>query len=116
MATKTQGCSKRVWNDESYDYFQCSFKGKVERDGKWYCGTHDPEAVVERRKKRGEKWAAENEESSRIYRRRAAEQAFCAGVQLPEGVTLKDMLETFRRGTYRTCFDMVDKFEEAQSE
>jgi hypothetical protein len=30
----------------------CSKTGKVERDGKWYCGVHDPETVAARNAKR----------------------------------------------------------------
>lgn len=28
---------------------RCTLKGKVERDGKWFCGRHDPVARKERR-------------------------------------------------------------------
>lgn len=30
----------------------CRRRAKVEREGKWYCGTHDPVAVEERRQQR----------------------------------------------------------------
>jgi hypothetical protein len=30
-------CSKKLWSD-----YQCSHKGIVCRDGKWYCKKHDP--------------------------------------------------------------------------
>jgi len=36
-------------------YFRCPNKGKVCRDGKWYCGVHDPLAVRERHKKQDER-------------------------------------------------------------
>jgi hypothetical protein len=42
---------------------QCRHPGKVERDGKWYCGTHDPEARAARREVKlvglRAKWAIE---------------------------------------------------------
>ncbi len=34
------------------DYFRCPNKAKVCRDGKWYCGVHDPVAVRARHEKR----------------------------------------------------------------
>ncbi len=37
----------------------CSNPGKVERDGKWYCGTHDPVRVEKKRKERDKQWNAE---------------------------------------------------------
>ena len=36
---------------------QCSKSGKIERDGKWYCGTHDPVRIKEKREERGRKWS-----------------------------------------------------------
>jgi hypothetical protein len=42
---------------------QCRHPGKVEREGKWYCGTHDPEARAARREAKltilRAKWEAE---------------------------------------------------------
>ncbi len=32
--------------------FPCPAAGKIERDGKWYCGIHDPVAIAERAAKR----------------------------------------------------------------
>lgn len=50
-------------------YFaMCHAKGKVERDGKWYCGVHDPVRLLEKHDARVEKWRAEDEEKSRIWR------------------------------------------------
>lgn len=43
-------------------YFPCENKGKVERDGKHYCGVHDPEKRTERSAAREQKWAAERME------------------------------------------------------
>lgn len=54
----------------------CSKKAKVERDGKWFCGTHDPIKIAERRSKRDAKWA---EQSKRDNARR---QLQCAASDL----------------------------------
>ena len=56
-------CCATFYPNGSYHRSQCSRKGSVERDGKWYCKTHDPEAVKKRdemREKRYEyKWEIE---------------------------------------------------------
>lgn len=38
----------------------CTHKAKVERDGKWYCGQHDPVAKKEKQDAKYAKWQAEN--------------------------------------------------------
>jgi uncharacterized Zn finger protein (UPF0148 family) len=38
---------------------KCSKTAKYERDGKWYCGTHDPVAVKARVDARNEEWKIE---------------------------------------------------------
>ena len=47
-------CSKNVWHPGSFwgDLRLCEKNGTVERDGKWYCGQHDPVAIEEKRRKR----------------------------------------------------------------
>ncbi len=39
-------CETDVWSE--YRAYRCSAKAKVERDGKSYCGRHDPVAKAER--------------------------------------------------------------------
>jgi len=46
---------------------ECGKRAKAERDGKWYCGIHDPVRVQERRKAEQEK---QDEESYRQYKSR----------------------------------------------
>lgn len=36
----TERCSKKLWSN--YGDYQCSHKGVVCRNGKWYCKQHDP--------------------------------------------------------------------------
>lgn len=45
-------CCARTWPQGAYKSHGCASKGKVERDGNWYCGRHDPVAVAEKNKKR----------------------------------------------------------------
>lgn len=47
-------CSEMIYG-RGYRH-QCSKSGKIERDGKWYCGTHDPVRVKENREERDRKW------------------------------------------------------------
>ena len=52
-------CCGVIWNGAGYRNFICGKKGKVQRDGKWYCGRCDPDAVSARRAKTTAKWPAE---------------------------------------------------------
>jgi len=47
-------CCGHVRN--GYGFSGCLNKAKVEREGKPYCGTHDPVKVKERREKINKKW------------------------------------------------------------
>ena len=49
-------------------YGFCSRSAKVVRNGKWYCGQRDPEAMRARALKREEKWKAEWAEEARLHR------------------------------------------------
>lgn len=51
-------CATRVYAG-SFSGHPCSKPGKVERGGKWYCGTHDPVRLHEKRAARAAKWDAE---------------------------------------------------------
>lgn len=53
-------------------YKPCSRKASVERDGKWYCGQHDPQAVADRRKTKESQWETEYQERQARYRLEAA--------------------------------------------
>ena len=54
--TKKQ-CSKMVNNSKYEDEpHLCANPATVERDGVWYCKTHDPELVKEREAKLNAKW------------------------------------------------------------
>lgn len=64
------------------DYFQCPNKAKVCRDGKYYCGVHDPVAVAARHKKQDE--AKRTRQRMHITPRDTAESA-------------KDMAEFYRK-------------------
>ncbi len=39
-------CHRKI---DGFDFWPCRNRGKVERNGKFYCGVHDPVAVAEKR-------------------------------------------------------------------
>lgn len=50
-------CSARVsdgWRDH-----QCSRIAKIKQEDKWYCGTHNPVRIKEKRESKLEKWSKE---------------------------------------------------------
>jgi uncharacterized Zn finger protein (UPF0148 family) len=51
----------------TYGYTQCRSPAKVERDGEWYCGIHDPARITARR-------IEANSRSLKERERKAAEQ------------------------------------------
>lgn len=63
-------------------YAQCTKPGKVERDGKWYCGQHDPHAKEARYQKTRDRWAAETREEGRKARLAAAAPALLEALEL----------------------------------
>jgi uncharacterized Zn finger protein (UPF0148 family) len=59
---------------------RCERRGTVERDGKLYCGTHDPVRIAERQAKRDAARDAERAERRARRARAAAIAALCKGV------------------------------------
>ena len=68
MTDEKHRCSTRLF--KRFSYCPCEHAAKVERDGKWYCGRHDPEAVKRRDDKRNARW--DEEERARIGARERA--------------------------------------------
>lgn len=54
-------CEGKIWRE--HHHVQCSHEAKVNRDGKDYCGTHDPVRRKEKEAARNAKWDAEWEAS-----------------------------------------------------
>ncbi len=71
-------CCASRW--DTYGKHECPNRSKVERDGKGYCGVHDPVAVKRRIDVRVANYRARAEESDERYRRIFAEHAACQGV------------------------------------
>jgi len=56
METKKEKCCQNVVDSGSYHSRKCSHNAKVVRNGKHYCGIHDPVAVAKRDKQKQERW------------------------------------------------------------
>jgi hypothetical protein len=74
-----KACCERVWSKDRWPrQYDCQKRATVERDGKHYCGTHDPEAVKRRNAKAEAKCAVRIAEmdarfAARVERERRAD-------------------------------------------
>lgn len=50
-------CSERI--SGGFHSYQCPKSGKIERDGRWYCGTHDPVRIKEKQQERDDRKRSE---------------------------------------------------------
>lgn len=80
-------CCKQVYGG-SYHGHPCGKSAKVTRDGKLYCGTHDPVARQEKQSKRSAEWNAEFNERQRLrdaaQKRNAAIDKLCGHIPTEE--------------------------------
>ena len=74
--TETKCCEGHVRDPGRWPSFHnCQRIATAERDGHWWCKTHDPVAIQEKRKTQSEKWKAESEADMARWRRELAERA-----------------------------------------
>lgn len=66
-------CQGDVWSQDSFRSHKCGNKGKVEHDGKWYCGVHDPQKAIDRHEKQMKEW--ESEQKAREDKKRETAKA-----------------------------------------
>ena len=60
MKNDTPRCCADVRDQGTWpSYHKCGNKGKVQVDGKWYCGIHDPAKIAERDARHKAKYDAE---------------------------------------------------------
>lgn len=80
MSDVKQKCCGKSWS--GWSDVHCSKNAKVERDGRHYCGIHDPVRIKERDAKRKEKWDAkwnhDKERNNAIEQRRKDMEANAA--------------------------------------
>lgn len=71
--SEKQQCSVRVFDGSRMNFqgYMCHKPAKVQADGKWYCATHDPEAVKRRNAKQEEKWEAQRKADHERWDRQA---------------------------------------------
>ncbi len=55
-------CPREAWG--AFHSHQCQKKAVVERNGKWYCAQHDPEAIRVRDEAKRVQWEAESQRRS----------------------------------------------------
>lgn len=72
MTDQTKQCCKTVFS--GHWPTQCRSLAKVEREGKHYCGKHDPVAVDAREKARNEKWRAKFDAEQAAHKAAMAEK------------------------------------------
>ncbi len=77
---KDKRCMAIVCHAGEFLASSCMNKAKVEFEGNWYCGIHDPVKVAKKLKARQKKWAEEARVASERWRRRTAEELFCQGI------------------------------------
>lgn len=66
METKTVYCCHRVYYAGEFTSSGCTRRMKVERNGRPYCGWHDPEKVKAKRAALEAKWQAKSDEQKAI--------------------------------------------------
>jgi hypothetical protein len=83
MTTKDQAkpkCCASVWPSGGLRGHPCGRTAKVERDGKWYCGIHDPVAQAKRNVARHERGRWESDRRDLVYKKQAAAAEIVAQV------------------------------------
>lgn len=71
---KNKYCSVTVYPKDTWGSFHghhCNKKPTVEREGKSYCSTHDPEAVKKRDIEQRKKWDRESKAKQELWSREA---------------------------------------------
>jgi len=74
-------CCKTIHGDFQVTY-PCKNAAKVERNGKWYCGTHDPDKRKARQEKQQAKWEKESEDRQKQWRLQSAAPDLLAACKL----------------------------------
>lgn len=75
-----QTCCAQVHSSFGVGFHTCGNKAKMQHDGKWYCGVHDPVKRAAQQKKRDAEWRAKYDatraaEAEKAKRRAMGEKA-----------------------------------------
>jgi len=77
-------CQGRVLGSGGWHSYQCGNKPKVERDGKLYCGVHDPIRLQKKREEKQKEWKEEYRKKEAIWDRRRIMEKYFEGVSTEE--------------------------------
>jgi hypothetical protein len=105
-------CSGHVYHSGHWGSSVCENKVNVERDGKPYCGTHDPVKVAARRAKKDEKYRAERETKDEIFE---AAKAVCSALGAGCPVWGRDGIERAIKLTFEEVRLLSERLRAAES-
>jgi hypothetical protein len=110
MTTKHTCCAKISDNDRWRPYYHsCGKNAKYEREGKFYCGTHDPVAVAAKRDARSADYRSKCAEQTKIYRLQNAAPDLLAALQMAKHIVANE-------GTKEQADQVFDAIEKATGE
>lgn len=82
MTEEIKYCEEVMWDRYNHRHFHCNNKAKIYRNGKWYCGIHDPDKIAEKKRLQQEKWDKKWAESEARNRRNEAEAHYCQNLSV----------------------------------
>ena len=97
--TDTPKCCGKVLG--TFGIYICSKSGKFTRDGKHYCGMHDPVRIAEKNAERAAKWKAESEQNRLAHeaRKEQVRRAEC----FPDLLDALQVIASFAVGNGDVC-------------
>jgi len=91
----SEQCCAKVYAPGAFNRFPCANRAKVEVAGKWYCGTHNPDAVAKREEKQRARWAEEDRKDTVAREERTYNQVMgniCREYDIKDGAELRAAL------------------------
>lgn len=79
--TEKKQCEAEISDGTGWHCYQCTNNAKIEQDGRWYCGIHDPARREKRRKAKKEELEREWTVAEEKDRRRKAEIHYCENLE-----------------------------------
>ena len=87
-------CAARTFR--GHHFYSCHKLGKVEEDGKWWCGIHAPSKVAARRAKRDALWKTEDEARGKRYARHEAAREIVEAALNDDAAALQAAVAAYR--------------------
>lgn len=111
-----QPCSAKIRSGHTWSRYDtpCGKRAKVEREGQWFCGVHDPEKRIARDRERNQKaaledavrrahWAIDNITETLV------EAVASFGGELPGPIASARAILLDRRADLRSCKAQLEK-------